>query len=146
MMELLFVSLKLIRIIVYAASDPNMAVADPFTGAGAYVPSGDASGPMHTSANPDPFTGGGAYVPGDAGASSSRPSLPHPAGLRFTPHQHYQGFEAVPDENKVIAKLRELAPAVQGDVALTASELAAGGPLEDIVQVNAMSHTPTFSA
>lgn len=121
--------------IVHAAADQPMAVADPFTGAGAYVPSASVSTPISYSTNPDPFTGGGAYVPDEPMANPSRPTVPFPPGLSFTPHQHYQGFETVPDGNKVLTKLRDLAPAVEGVNALTPAELAQGGPLEDIVAV-----------
>lgn len=118
-----------------AISQP-MTVSDPFTGAGAYVPS--SGGPVHVtqSGNPDPFTGGGAYVPDEPGGASPAPTAPVPPGLTFTPHQHYQGFEAVPDGSKVAAKIRELANAVAGANALTSDEVAPGGPVDDIVTVN----------
>lgn len=120
---------------MHAAQEQPMAVADPLTGAGAYVPSGDTAGPISHAGNPDPFTGGGAYVPDEAMTNPSRQSVPSPPGLSFAPHQHYQGFEAVPDGSKVLAKLRELSPDVQGVHALSAEELAQGGALEDIVAV-----------
>lgn len=112
-----------------------MTVADPFTGAGAYVPSGDGPANISHSGNPDPFTGGGAYVPDDASGKPSRVTAAVPSGLTFTPHQQYQGFEAVPDSGKVAAKLRELSPSVEGDIALTPDEVAQGGPIDDIVTV-----------
>lgn len=121
--------------IVHAAAHQPMAVADPFTGGGAYVPSENTSAPISSSTNPDPFTGGGAYEPIECIADPSRPTVPSPPGLSFTPHQHYQGFETVPDASKVLAKLRDLAPAVEGVNALTPAELAQGGPLEDILVV-----------
>eukprot|EP00892_Ulva_mutabilis_P003174 jgi/Ulvmu1/12858/UM098_0043.1 len=117
------------------SSAQPMTVADPLTGAGAYVPSADSSGHVSQSANPDPFTGGGAYVPDEPGGGTATPTAPMPPGLTFTPHKHYQGFEAVPDGDKVAAKIRELAADVKGANALSPDEVAPGGPVDEIVTI-----------
>lgn len=124
--------------VCFAATNQSMAVADPFTGAGAYVPSNDAgSDGANLVTNPDPFTGAGAYVPDDPSAASA--STATPPGLVYVPHQQYQGFETVPPADKVVAKLRELSGDVHGENALSDDELASGGAVDEIVTVNLLT-------
>eukprot|EP00117_Sycon_ciliatum_P022880 scpid38219/ scgid19605/ Phospholipase A-2-activating protein len=49
------------------AAASGQQYADPFTGAGRYVPGSGAGGPTSVAPGADPFTGAGRYVPGSAG-------------------------------------------------------------------------------
>jgi hypothetical protein len=118
-------------------ADVSMAAPmDPFTGGGAYVPSAAGTEPAPaTGAFMDPFTGAGAYVPDEPSLPAQQASGPLPAGLVYSPHREYQGFEAMPNASKVVAKIREFSSAVPAAVALSEDELASGGPVDDILTV-----------
>jgi phospholipase A-2-activating protein len=58
---------------------------DPFTGAGAYVPSTAPPANANFSGS-DPFTGGGAYVPGSANAGSAAAGANDVTGTRLAQH------------------------------------------------------------
>jgi hypothetical protein len=122
-------------------------VLDPFTGAGAYVPTSApvAEGPSRSVV--DPFTGQGAYVPPAEGqmeacdqemqqlADNSNGASQAGPQLKFSPQQQYIGFEAAPDAAKVANKIREFSQSVEPTSALSPDEMEGGGPIDKIMLV-----------
>lgn len=94
--------------------------------------------------NVDSLTGAGAYIPTGDAPPQAQPAAAAPAqGFVYSPHRDYQLFEALPTMDKVGGKLRELAAGVPADVQPSAEQLAAGGPLDDLLHVRASFNTRT---
>lgn len=114
-----------------AAPAPMPYNADPFTGGGAYVPSGGpAAGGGFSGGSADPFTGGGAYRPSGAAPAAAKPQL------AFCPMQTYVSFDTATMDG-ILKKLREfngaavpealrLSPEEEGHLELCGAALAAG--------------------
>ena len=89
-----------------------------------------------SSDNPDPLTAGISHQePSARPAASAHPSSAASSALVYTPFREYQLFETAPAVDKVAAKLRELSSAVPEHLQLTADDVAAGGGLDQLLDV-----------